>query len=101
MLALPFEKIFNCFYYVVQNNLNLRVHRKNILEVNFILKYHTNYLYNQMIDISSIDYFDKKLRFELFYNLRSIKYNNRLFLVSSISENITIPSLTNLYPNAN
>jgi NADH-quinone oxidoreductase subunit C len=98
---LPLEKLFICFYYITQNNLNIRICSSDIKKIIFFFKYHTNLLYNQLIDISMIDYLEKKYRFEIFYNLRSIKYNSRLFLTSALSENTILSSITSLYPNSN
>jgi NADH-quinone oxidoreductase subunit C len=98
---LSFEKLFICFYYKTQNNLTLRVSFLDIQTIIFFFKYHMNLLYNQLIDISIIDYLEKKFRFEIFYNLRSIKYNTRLFLTSALAENLILSSITKLYPNAN
>jgi len=62
---------------------------------------HTNLLYAQLIDLSFIDHFERKFRFEIFYNLLSIKYNSRLILSSALEEQNIISSVSNIYFNAN
>ena len=44
----------------------------------FFLKNHTNSQFKILSDICVIDYINKKKRFEIIYNLLSLKYNNRL-----------------------
>lgn len=99
--GIPFENYFSCIYYTATNNFFLKVNFLSIHYVNFFLKFHTNFLFKQLIDLSFIDYFERKYRFEVFYNLLSLKYNLRLILMSSMEESNVLPSLTNIYPNAN
>lgn len=103
LYLLPFLKVFGSvsYNYNVRNNFNLRVNVQHVVKIIFFLKYHTNCLYEQLIDISSIDYINKKFRFELFYNIRSIRYNNRIFLTCLLYEADTVATVTNIYPNAN
>ena len=98
---LQIEKLFVSLYYSVKGNQQVRINSKDINKILFFFKYHTNLLFNQLIDISMIDYYERKQRFEIFYNLRSIKYNSRLFITSAVSEAITVPTVTNIYPGAN
>jgi NADH-quinone oxidoreductase subunit C len=57
-------------------------------------------LYQQLIDLSFVDYPERKLRFEIFYNLLSVRYNNRLTILSSLSEDTYMDSVTSIYPSA-
>ena len=98
---IPFENYFSCLYYTATNNIFLKINYSNLKYVGLFLKFHTNLLFKQLIDVSFIDYFERKYRYEIFYNLLSIQYNLRLILLSSIEENNIISSFTSLYPNAN
>ena len=96
-----FEMYFNCIYYTAHNNFFIKINYNIIKQVLFFLKFHTNLLYTQLIDLSIIDYFEKKYRFELFYNLLSLKYNSRLILNFNLAEQDVIYSITQIFPNAN
>lgn len=98
---IPFENYFSCLYYTATNNTFLKINYSILKYVGLFLKFHTNFLFKQLIDVSFIDYFERKYRYEIFYNVLSIQYNLRLIVLSSIEENTIISSFTSLYPNAN
>lgn len=58
-------------------------------------------MFQQLIDISAVDYPERRYRFELFYNLLSLKYNNRITVTTAISEDVSVESVTSIYPAAN
>lgn len=64
-------------------------------------KKHTNTLLNLLTDLTAVDYPQKKLRFEVIYNLISLTYNYRLRLKVSINEVMALPSIHNLYLSSN
>ena len=98
---IPFENYFSCLHYTATNNTFLKINYSILKYVGLFLKFHTNFLFKQLIDVSFIDYFERKYRYEIFYNLLSIQYNLRLIVLSSSEENNIISSFTSLYPNAN
>ena len=53
-----------------------------------------------MIDLSMIDYPERKYRFEIFYLLLSIKYNTRFVVTSYTKEGTYFDSISNIYPAA-
>jgi len=61
---------------------------------------HTNTLCSQLIDLSMIDYPERKYRFEVFYLLLSLKYNNRFVVSTFTKEGTYLDSITNLYSSA-
>ena len=65
------------------------------------LKESENLKFNQFIDLTAVDYPNKKNRFEMVYIFLSIKKNMRIILKFSINENDAVDSLTNLFPSAN
>jgi len=66
-----------------------------------ILKYNTNLLYKQLIDIIAVDFPERLNRFELNYSLLSLKYNNRITIKTYNDEITSISSIMHLFPNAN
>ena len=65
------------------------------------LKESENLKFNQFIDLTAVDYPNKKNRFEMVYIFLSIENNMRIVLKFSINENDAVDSLTNLFPSAN
>jgi len=47
-----------------------------------------------------VDYPERKYRFEIFYLLLSIKYNNRFVVTSFVKEDSYIDSVTSIYSSA-
>ncbi len=88
-------------YYIQNNNLYVKIPYKFLTKYMYFLKYHTKTLYKQLVDISAVDSIDKKFRFEVFFQLLSMAYNQRLTVTTSVLENIPLESLTKLYPSAN
>lgn len=54
-----------------------------------------------LIDICGIDFIHSKERFEINYNLLSIKYSSRLHVKINVNEFIAVPSILKIFRNAN
>jgi NADH dehydrogenase (ubiquinone) Fe-S protein 3 len=65
------------------------------------LKYHTAAEYTQISDITAVDYPTKDQRFEVVYNMLSIRHNSRLRIKTYADEATPVPSLCDLYDGAN
>lgn len=88
-------KIYLNNIYIYLNN------EKKIFEVLYFLKYNINCQYKVLIDIFATDYLGKKKkRFELTYNLLSIKYKARCFVKIKLNEFDKIKSVTSLYKSS-
>ena len=66
-----------------------------------ILKENENLKFNQFIDLTAVDYPNKKNRFEMVYIFLSIEFNLRIIIKFFINENDSVESITNLFPAAN
>lgn len=87
---------------VVKNNeLVIYCLPKNLSKVIFFLKHHSNAQYNQLVEITGVDYPSNKNRFELVYFLLSTKYNSRIKVKTSTNEVLPITSIVNIYKSAN
>lgn len=75
---------------------------ENSLLLNFLtfLKYHLLCQYSILVSISGVDYIKKKNRFELVYDLLSIKYNNRIRIKISVNQLQMVESCEKLYFSA-
>lgn len=95
--VLPF--IYN--YQLVSNQLIINIPADKFIPVFIFLKYHTNTQFKILSDLCVVDYPTRTKRFDVVYNLLSIKFNSRLCVKVSIDEYSTIPSLTNIYASSN
>lgn len=98
---LKLRNYFNILYYQTYNTIYIKINLQHIKKVVTFFKLHSNLLFTQLTDLSFIDYLERKFRFELFYNVLSIKYNQRVIISGFLGENTTIDSITNIYLNSN
>jgi len=92
---------FIIFAYIEKLELTLLVNYKSLYFLMFFCKKHTNILINCISDITAVDYPGKFLRFEIFYNCFSIKYNYRLRIKTIINELLALVSLNKLFLSSN
>ena len=82
-------------------NLYLK-NEQDIEKVLFFFKYNINSQFKLLMDICGIDYMEKyKSRFEISYNLLSVKYWIRLHIKIHINEFIPVNSLIKIFKSAN
>jgi len=83
------------------NQVYLSINDKDILEVILFLKTNLNTKFNQLIDITAVDYPESDRRFKIVYLFLSHEKNQRLILNMFIKENEFVSSLTSVFPSAN
>jgi NADH/F420H2 dehydrogenase subunit C len=82
-------------------NLYLRS-EQDLEKVLFFLKYNINSQFKLLMDICGIDYMEKyKNRFEVSYNLLSVKYWVRMHIKTHVNEFTPINSVVKIYKSAN
>ena len=79
----------------------LTLEQSMLLKVAKVLKENEKLKFNQFIDLTAVDYPNKKNRFEMVYILLSVEFNHRIVIKFFISENESVDSITNLFPAAN
>ena len=72
-------------------------HKENILKLFQELKNSDLFSFDQLIDITAIDYPSREKRFELIYIFLSMKKNKRIILRTSIKENDNLDSIINIF----
>ena len=72
-----------------------------VIPVMTFLKYHTAAEYTMVADITAVDYPTKNYRFEVVYNLLSVRHNSRIRVKTYADEATPVPSVTELYDGAN
>ena len=91
----------NCNYYENDNYLGLIVSRLDLFPTIKFLKNNKNLLFDQLIDLTAVDYPSRELRFELVYLLLSLKLNKRIIVKIHIDENNNVESISNIHRSAN
>lgn len=75
---------------------------QDIEKVLFFLKYNINSQFKLLMDICGIDYMQKyKNRFEISYNLLSVKYWSRIHVKIHVNEFIPVYSVIKIFKSAN
>lgn len=87
--------------YFLQNENIIQVSSNLLLQVLLLLKNHTLFQYKLLVSITAVDYQKKKLRFEIVYELLSIRYNNRIRIKTCVDELSTVKSCEPLFSAAN
>lgn len=84
-----------------KNELILTVPSFLIQEILLILRDHTNTQFKVLSDICAVDFLKKKNRFEIVYNIISIRYNSKLRIKTFLNELTPINTVTTIYSCAN
>ena len=85
---------------VWKDELSVYVAPSGLIPVVTFLKNHTAAEFTQISDITAVDYPTREKRFEVVYNLLSVRYNSRIRIKTYADEATPVPSLTSLYDGA-
>jgi NADH:ubiquinone oxidoreductase subunit C len=78
----------------------IKIPHKKINKVFVFLNKHSLSQSKALMEICAVDYPENIKRFDIYYNLLSLVFNNRLNVVISISVGTAVSSLTSLYKSA-
>lgn len=84
----------------VREELILHVRRTAIVEVLKFLRDDPECLFEMLADLCGVDYPDRAERFEVVYNLLSLRKNMRLRVKVSTNETAAVPSVTGVFSGA-
>lgn len=90
--------------YKIQLNrqeISLFIKRRHLLIVLIFLKYNINHQFKILTCISGVDYPSKKFRFNLVYELLSLRYNIRIRLKILANELTPVDSICSVHSSAN
>ena len=85
---------------VVHGELILWVKREAILRVATFLRDDPSCLFKVLVDICGADYPDRPQRFEIVYNLLSLKHNRRIRVKLATDEDSAVPSIVGVFSTA-
>ena len=80
--------------------VEITVDKENLLKLAQFLKDNPSCLFDQLSDITAIDYPNKKNRFLIIYQFLSVTNNQRVRVLFPINDNDVIPTLSKLYSSA-
>ena len=86
---------------IVHETLNVSIEKDDLKEVLLFLKSNPEMKFKQLIDITAVDYPNKKNRFRMIYLLLSHEFNKRLIIDFPLNENEKVFSITSIFPSAN
>ena len=87
---------------VIKNGeLAVRVRREGIVRVLTVLRDDPRFLFKQLQDVCGVDWPGREERFEVVYNLLSLKHNRRIRLKLTTREGVAVPSATAVFSSAN
>lgn len=76
--------------------------KEAVVSVATFLKTETELDYNFLMDITAVDYLERRPRFEAVYHFYSLRHNHRVRIKVQVPENdLVVPSITSLYGIAN
>ena len=94
-----FNKDIN--FYENDKYLGLNVIKSEVYSIIKFLKDNEHLLFNQLIDITAIDYPSRNIRFDVIYILISLTLNQRIIIKSPVNENENLDSITLIHKSAN
>ncbi|QIX01906.1 hypothetical protein AMS68_007423 [Peltaster fructicola] len=86
---------------VWKDELTIYISPSGVIPVFSFLKYHTAAEFTQVSDITAVDYPTRDARFEVVYNLLSVRHNARIRVKTYADEASPVPSICSLYDGAN
>jgi NADH-quinone oxidoreductase subunit C len=84
----------------VRGELILWVERAAIVRVLAYLRDDPRMLFKQLVDLCGVDYPGRPARFEVVYNLLSLKHNRRIRVKVATDETEPVPSVTGVFRSA-
>lgn len=87
--------------YFFKNELIIIIPSFLVIEIFLFLKNHTNCQYKMLSDICAVDFLKKNNRFQVVYNIISLKYNTKLRIKTFLNELTPINTITSIYSCAN
>ncbi len=73
---------------------------KDLVTILSMLKDDARCQFRQLIDVCGVDYPEREKRFDVVYNLLSMKYNQRLRVVVQVGEEMLVPSVGVVFKSA-
>lgn len=81
----------------------LKIHTKpeNVVRLLYFLRDNNKLSFKQLVDVTAADFIDREDRFEIIYQLLSLRFNLRLTVKVTTNGESPIPSVESVFSNAN
>lgn len=106
--SLLIEKLKNQFGNSIESindfngTLTIQIQKQQLIEVCEFLKEDSDLHFDMCKDVVGVDYYRPEYRYEVVYNLYSLKNNFRFLLKVRVSEDdMRVPTVVNIWPGAN
>ena len=99
LLSKDFNKYINLYHN--DKYIGVNVDKEKLYLLIKYLKEYDKLKFNQLIDITAIDFPSREFRFDIVYILLSLSLNQRIVIKTSLNEKNSIESITSLYKSAN
>lgn len=86
---------------VWKDELTINVAPSALIPVLTFLRDHTGSQFRSLVDITAADFPSRENRFEVVYNMLSVRFNGRIRVKTYASELSAVPSATSLFQSAN
>ncbi len=86
---------------VAHHELMIDVSATDIVDVLTFLRDDAGCLFRELIDITAVDYPERPQRFDVVYNLLSLRHNRRIRAKVACDEENPVPSVVEVFPVAN
>ncbi|WP_142847045.1 NADH-quinone oxidoreductase subunit C [Telmatospirillum sp. J64-1] len=85
---------------IAHGELMITVRASAVVKVLTFLRDDSNCLFKQLMDLCGVDYPARELRFDVVYNLLSLKHNQRIRVKIETDEDTPVPSVTGVFSTA-
>ncbi|WP_438264082.1 NADH-quinone oxidoreductase subunit C [Aquibaculum sediminis] len=85
----------------IRGELILWTEREHLIPLATFLRDNPNALFKQLMDVTAVDHPERERRFEVVYNLLSLKHNLRVRIKLPTDEETAVPSLCGVFSSAN
>ena len=82
---------------IVHGEIELRVSAGALAQLLVLVRDDRQAAFTQLIDLTAVDYPERKDRFVVVYQMLSMSNNMRLRIVATVSEGQTVPSVTGVF----
>ena len=86
--------------HVIHGELMLDARRESIVRVMTFLRDDSNCQFKVLVDVCGVDYPSRPERFEVVYNLLSLRHNQRVRVKVAAGEDTPVPSVTGVFSSA-
>ena len=86
---------------IIHGEIELQVNAGTVAQLLMLVRDDRQAAFTQLIDLTAVDYPERKDRFDVVYQMLSMSNNMRLRIVATVGEGQAVPSVTGVFMAAN